>query len=121
MRPVTTLRTTSRWRHKKVHKGRPAGVAYQAMAKWSADTPPFPARAFREWVTWVYKENRLARGLLRLRGRPADLRRIRQSLLIVTADADHIAPPANTVPLLDLVQSTDVTHFPPPGGHLALT
>jgi polyhydroxyalkanoate synthase len=68
----------------------------------------------------VYKENRLARGLLRLRGGRVDLGRIRQPLLIVTADADHIAPPANTVPLLDLVASTDVTHFARPGGHIGL-
>jgi polyhydroxyalkanoate synthase len=103
-----------------VYEGKADRVAYQTMAKWIADNPPFPARAFREWVTWVYKENRLARGLLRLRGRPADLHRIRQSLLIVTAEADHIAPPANTVPLLDLVASTDVTHFARPGGHIGL-
>jgi polyhydroxyalkanoate synthase len=90
------------------------------MAKWIADNPPFPARAFREWVTWVYKENKLARGLLRLRGARVDLRRVEQSLLIVTADADHIVPRANTVPLLDLVQSSDVTHFARPGGHIGL-
>jgi polyhydroxyalkanoate synthase len=103
-----------------VYDGKADRVAYQSMAKWIADNPPFPARAFREWVTWVYKENRLARGLLRIRGRLADLRQIRQPLLIVTAEADHIAPPANTVPLLDLVQSTDVTHFARPGGHIGL-
>jgi polyhydroxyalkanoate synthase len=103
-----------------VYDGKADRVAYQTMAKWIADNPPFPARAFREWVTWVYKENRLARGLLRLRGGRVDLGRIRQSLLIVTADADHIAPPANSLPLLDLVQSADVTHFARPGGHIGL-
>jgi polyhydroxyalkanoate synthase len=120
MKPVTNLWTTYRRLAQNVYEGKADRVAYQSMAKWIADNPPFPARAFREWVTWVYKENRLARGLLRVRGRLADLRRIRQPLLIVTAEADHIAPPANTVPLLDLVQSTDVTHFARPGGHIGL-
>jgi polyhydroxyalkanoate synthase len=120
MKPVTNLWTTYRRLAQNVYEGKADRVAYQTMAKWIADNPPFPARAFREWVTWVYKENRLARGLLRVRGRLADLRRIRQSLLIVTAEADHIAPPATTVPLLDLVQSTDVTHFARPGGHIGL-
>jgi polyhydroxyalkanoate synthase len=120
MKPVTNLWTTYRRLAQNVYDGKADRVAYQSMAKWIADNPPFPARAFREWVTWVYKENRLARGLLRIRGRLADLRQIRQPLLIVTAEADHIAPPANTVPLLDLVQSTDVTHFARPGGHIGL-
>jgi polyhydroxyalkanoate synthase len=120
MKPVTNLWTTYRRLAQDVYEGRADRVAYQTMAKWIADNPPFPARAFREWVTWVYKENLLSRGLLRLRGRRADLRRIDQSLLILTADADHIAPPANTVPLLRLVQSTDVTHLAKPGGHIGL-
>jgi polyhydroxyalkanoate synthase len=120
MKPVTNLWTTYRRLAQNVYEGTADRVAYQTMAKWIADNPPFPARAFREWVTWVYKENRLARGLLRLRGERVDLGRIRQPLLIVTADADHIAPPANTVPLLDLVASTDVTHFARAGGHIGL-
>ena len=40
--------------------------AYQAMAKWVADNPPFPGRAYREWITWMYKENRLVRDRMRL-------------------------------------------------------
>jgi polyhydroxyalkanoate synthase len=120
MKPVTNLWTTYRRLAQNVYEGKADRVAYQTMAKWIADNPPFPARAFREWVTWVYKENRLVRGLIRLRGKRVDLGRIEQPLLIVTADADHIAPPANTVPLLDLVHSTDVTHFARPGGHIGL-
>ena len=99
---------------------RPARESYQAMAKWVADNPPFPARAYREWITWMYKENRLVSGRLRLRGRRVDLREIEQNLLVVTAGADHIAPPGGTVPLLDLVASEDVTHLDRPGGHIGL-
>ena len=52
-----------------------AREAYQAMAKWVADNPPFPGRAYREWITWMYKENRLVRGRMRLRGRARRPRR----------------------------------------------
>ena len=90
------------------------------MAKWGADNPPCPARAVREWITWMYKENRLVAGRLRLRGERVDLRRIEQNLLILTADGDHIAPPAGTRPLLDLVSSRDVTHLARSGGHIGL-
>jgi polyhydroxyalkanoate synthase len=68
----------------------------------------------------VYKQNRLVRGLVRLRGARVDLQRIEQSLLIVTADPDHIVPRPNTLPLLDLVQSSDVTHLAKSGGHIGL-
>jgi polyhydroxyalkanoate synthase len=90
------------------------------MARWVADNPPFPARAYREWITWMYKENRLVRGRIRLRGRPVDLGRIEQNLLVVTAGADHIAPRPGTLPLLDMVASEDVTHLDRKGGHIGL-
>jgi polyhydroxyalkanoate synthase subunit PhaC len=85
-----------------------------------ADNPPFPSRAYREWITWMYKENRLVRGRMRLRGRRVDLGAIDQNLLVVTAGADHIAPPPGTAPIFDLVSSEDVTHFDRPGGHIGL-
>ena len=48
--------------HAVAQRARPARrdrEAYQAMAKWVADNPPFPGRAYREWITWMYKDNRL--------------------------------------------------------------
>jgi polyhydroxyalkanoate synthase len=120
MKPVTNFWSTYRRLAQDVYDGKADRTAFQSMAKWIADNPPFPARAFREWVTWIYKENRLARGVLRLRGQRVDLGRIEQSLLVLTADRDHIVPPDNTVPLLDLVASSDRTHLARPGGHIGL-
>ena len=120
MKPVTNLWTTYRRLAQDVSDGTADRGAFQSMAKWIADNPPFPARAFREWVTWIYKENLLARGSLHLRGQRVDLRRIEQPLLILTADQDHIVPPANTTPLLELTGSDDVTHLARPGGHIGL-
>jgi polyhydroxyalkanoate synthase subunit PhaC len=57
---------------------------------------------------------------LRLRDQLVDLHAIEQNLLVVTAGADHIAPPQGTVPLLDLVASEDVTYLDRPGGHIGL-
>jgi polyhydroxyalkanoate synthase len=120
MKPVHNLWSTYRRLGQNVHEGRADRVAFQTMQKWISDNPPFPARAFHEWVTWVYKERRLVRGTVRLRGRPVDLRRIEQPLLVVTAGEDHIVPRPNTVPLLELVDSSDVTHLAKPGGHIGL-
>ncbi len=120
MKPVANHVTTYRRLFLSVLAGKDVRTGYQAMAKWVGDTTPFPGPAFREWVTWMYKENRLVDGRLRLRGRRVDLRRIEQNLLIVTAGSDHIAPRAGTLPLLDLVSSKDVTHLARPGGHIGL-
>jgi len=49
-----------------------------------------------------------------------DLGRIERNLLVVTAGADHIAPPPGTLPLLEAVASDDVTHFDRSGGHIGL-
>jgi polyhydroxyalkanoate synthase len=120
MKPVTNYWTTYRKLWEGVLDGTARRDAYQPMAKWVADNPPFPGRAYREWITWMYKENRLVDGSLRLRGRRVDLGRIDQNLLVVTAGADHIAPPPGTKPLLDMVSSGDVTHVDRPGGHIGL-
>ena len=92
MKPVTNYWTTYRRLWDQVREGKSNRSAYQTMAKWVADNPPFPSRAYREWITWMYKENRLVSGTLRLRGSRVDLRRIDHNLLVVTAGADHIAP-----------------------------
>jgi polyhydroxyalkanoate synthase len=120
MKPVTNYVTTYRRLWEGVLAGETRRDAYQAMARWVADNPPFPGAAYRDWITMMYKENGLVRGRMRLRGRRVDLSRIDQNLLIVTAGADHIAPPASTHPVLDLVSSKDVTRFDRPGGHIGL-
>jgi polyhydroxyalkanoate synthase len=120
MKPVTNYWTTYRRLWEGVLDGEARRDAYQPMARWIADNPPFPARAYREWITWMYKENRLVRGRMRLDGQRVDLKRIDQSLLIVTAGADHIAPPEGTHPLLELVSSQDITRLDRPGGHIGL-
>ncbi|MGA2928342.1 MAG: alpha/beta fold hydrolase, partial [Solirubrobacteraceae bacterium] len=120
MKPVTNYWTTYRRLWDGVLAGEARRDAYQAMARWVADNPPFPAAAYRDWITWMYKENRLVQGRMRLRRRRVDLGRIDQSLLVVTAGADHIAPPQGTKPLLDLVSSDDITCIDRPGGHIGL-
>lgn len=120
MKPVSNYVTTYRRLFQSILDGADPRVSYQPMAKWVADNPPFPARAYREWITWMYKENRLVAGRLCLRDERIDLSRIEQNLLVVTGRADHIAPPEGTVALLDLVSSGDVTYWDRPSGHIGL-
>ena len=120
MKPVTNYWTTYRRLWEGVLAGEPRRDAYQPMARWVGNNPPFPSGVYRDWITSMYKENRLARGRMRLRRERVDLRRVDQALLLVTAGADHIAPPHGTKPLLDLVSSEDITCIDRPGGHIGL-
>ncbi len=120
MKPVQSYWTTYRRLWESVLEGTARREAYQSMARWVADNPPFAGRAYREWIQSMYQRNQLVAGRLRLRGQRVDLRAIDQNLLVVTAGADHIAPRENTMPLLDLVTSEDVTHFDRAGGHIGL-
>jgi polyhydroxyalkanoate synthase subunit PhaC len=120
MKPVTNYWTTYRTLWERVLNGDSRRESYQTMARWVGDNPPFPGRAYREWITWMYKENRLVRERMRLDGRRVDLRNVDQNVLVVTAGADHIAPRQGTLPLLDMLGSEDVTHFDRPGGHIGL-
>ena len=120
IKPVTNWYTTYRRLAENVLEGSARRDAYQAMAKWVADNPPFPGRAWAQWLEWLYRDDALVGGRVRLRGRRVDLRRIDQNLLVITAAADHIAPRAGTVHIFDMVKSADVTHFDRPGGHIGL-
>ena len=90
------------------------------MAKWVADNPPFPGRAWAQWIQLMYRDAGLVRGNVRLRGRSVDLRRIDQSVLVITAGADHIAPRPGTMPFFESISSQDVEHLARPGGHIGL-
>lgn len=120
LKPVTNYVTTKRRLFEQVQAGKVDRTSYQAMSKWVGNNPPFAARAFREWITWMYKENRLIRGRMELRGRRVDLGNVAASCLVVTAGADHIAPRHTTTPFLDVVGSDDVEHMARPGGHIGL-
>ncbi|MXW34385.1 MAG: alpha/beta fold hydrolase [Chloroflexi bacterium] len=94
--------------------------SYKALRKWSSEYVPFPGEFFRQWVRDFYQENRLARGTLRLNGRPVDLNGITCPLLVVGAREDNIAPPAAVQALVDLVGSRDKEYRELPGGHISL-
>jgi polyhydroxyalkanoate synthase subunit PhaC len=120
LKPVTNFWTTYRRLWDGVQEGTARREAYQTMAKWVADNPPFAGRAWAQWIELMYRDASLVRGNVRLCGRSVDLRRIDQSVLVITAGADHIAPRPGTMPFFDLISSDDVEHLARPGGHIGL-
>ncbi len=121
LKPVTNFVTTRRKVFDQVRDGSIDRAGYQAMSKWVQDNPPFPAQAYHDWITWMYKENRLVAGTMRLRDHRVDYGDIVEpSVLVVTASADHISPRCGTLPFLSMCGSKDLTHFDRRGGHIGL-
>jgi polyhydroxyalkanoate synthase len=120
LKPVTNGFSTYRGLWHSLYEGTANVDQFKAFNKWVNDSPPFPGRAYVEWITWMYKDNRLPRDRVVLGGRRVRLRDIVQNLLVVTATQDHIAPRPQTTALMDLVSSEDRTLLEIPGGHVGL-
>ena len=72
---------------------------FMRMEKWIFDSPDQPAQAFREFIQWFYKENRLLRGELVLDSRQVLLNNVSCPVLNVIARQDHLVPPTASLPL----------------------
>lgn len=92
--------------------------AWLAMNTWVTDLIPMAGGAFRQLIVDLYRNDRLMRGELIIRGERVDLTRIRANLLNVIAESDHITPPCQSETLLSKVSSTDKEVLRLKGGHI---
>ncbi len=90
------------------------------MEKWIFDSPDQAGEAFRQFVTWFYRENRLQAGTLVIGGRNVDLKKITMPVLNVYATQDHLVPPAASIVLKDLVTASDYSTYAFNGGHIGI-
>lgn len=93
---------------------------YVAMERWVNDNVPVAGQTFRQFVKHLYQENRLVEGRLMLGSERVDLRRVTCPLLVLTATADHLVPPASSEGILPRVGSQDVTSKSVRAGHVGL-
>lgn len=93
---------------------------WQAMYRWVNDSVPFAAAAFRQWIVEFYQENRLARDMLEMDGRPVRLSNIRCPVLNIAASRDQIAPRATTSIVTERVSSKDASEILIEGGHVGI-
>jgi polyhydroxyalkanoate synthase len=90
------------------------------MEYWIADSPHQAGECFRQFIKDLYQQNKLVKGTMTLNNKPIILKNITMPLLNIYADEDHLVPPAASIPLNDLVGSTDkcLTKFA--GGHIGV-
>jgi len=94
--------------------------AWQAMNTWVTDNIPLAGGVFRQLVVDLYRNDRLMRGEMMIRGERVDLSRLRANLLTVIAEGDHITPPCQSKAILSKVSSKDKELFSVPGGHIGI-
>ena len=74
----------------------------------------------RQLIVDLYRNDRLMKGELMIRGQRVDLSRLRANLLTVIAEGDHITPPCQSEAVLTKVGSHDKELFRVPGGHIGI-
>ena len=90
------------------------------MEKWITDSPSQAGECFRQFIKDLYQQNKLVKGTLQVGNRTVNLANINMPLLNIYAEEDHVVPPEASIPLNDLVSSTDkcLTKFA--GGHIGV-
>jgi polyhydroxyalkanoate synthase len=94
--------------------------SWHAMNTWVREIIPMAGAAYRQLITEFYKENRLVKGTLTLRGERVDLARLTARVLNVIAEADHITPPCQSEGVMPLIGSADKELFRVRGGHIGI-
>jgi polyhydroxyalkanoate synthase len=94
--------------------------SWHAMNTWVKDGIPMAGATWRELVVDFYREDKLMRGTLSLRGERVDLSALRANLLDVIAEADHITPPCQSETVIAKVGSADKQMLRVPGGHIGI-
>jgi len=89
-----------------------------ALETWGNDNVSFPGEAYQRYVEELYRGDALAKGTLRVSGRPARLDAITCPLLAVTFEHDNIVPWASAAAALDLVSSREKERVHLSGGHV---
>jgi polyhydroxyalkanoate synthase len=94
--------------------------SWHAMNTWVTDIFPMAGGAYRQLIVDFYRNDRLMKGTLKIRGELVNLKQLRANLLTVIAEGDHITPPCQSEAILSKISSTDTEIFRVPGGHIGI-
>lgn len=94
--------------------------SWHAMNTWVTDLIPMSGAAYKQLIVDLFRENRLMKGTLMVRGQVVDLARVQASVLNVVATEDHIVPPCQTEGVMPKIGSADKELLKVPGGHIGM-
>jgi polyhydroxyalkanoate synthase len=90
------------------------------MERWIFDSPDQAGDAFREFIQKFYQQNGLMSGELEIGGRRVDLAKIRQPVLNIFAEQDHLVPPDASRAMATRLGTEDYTQLAFKGGHIGI-
>ena len=90
------------------------------MERWIFDSPDLPGEAFREFIQWMFRENRLIKNELVIGGKKVDLKNITMPVLNIYGKYDHLVPPAACDQLTSKIGSTDKEDLCLDTGHIGI-
>ena len=90
------------------------------MESWLNDNIPVPGEVFRQFVKYLYQQNRLVKGTMPVGKHTIDLKAITCPVLNVMAQRDDLVPCSQSACFNDLVSSTDRRAIQFPAGHIGL-
>jgi polyhydroxyalkanoate synthase len=94
--------------------------SYRAFERWGNETLPLAGDYFRDTTKELMWGNKLYKGTLVVRGKPARLSDVKVPVFTALAEHDHIVSYAASKPLMDLVGSKDKEEIVLKGGHVSL-
>ncbi|HEX9057588.1 MAG TPA: alpha/beta fold hydrolase [Ktedonobacterales bacterium] len=94
--------------------------SWHAMNTWVNDLTAMAGGAYRQLIVDLYRQNKLMKGTMTLRGERVDLGNIHADLLNLIATEDHIVPPGQTEGVMAKMGSKDKTLLRIPGGHIGM-
>jgi polyhydroxyalkanoate synthase len=83
--------------------------------RWALDEVPLPGKLVQQILEWLYRENRLYRGRLKVMGTLVGPFSLSVPALAVVNAADEIAPMASVKPFTDAMPAEDVRIIEYPG------
>jgi polyhydroxyalkanoate synthase len=93
---------------------------YLTMEGWLNDNIPVPGEVFRQFVKYLYQQNRLVKGTMPVGKHIVNLKNITCPVLNLMARADDLVPCSQSSPFTDLVGSADRRTIDFPAGHIGL-
>jgi polyhydroxyalkanoate synthase subunit PhaC len=94
----------------------------EIFARWDRRLLDLPGPFYREVFTWLYHENRLARGGFPALGKPVDLSQLALPVYLLAGAQDCVTPPASAFSAASLLgaRKSDIETALAPCGHHAL-
>jgi polyhydroxyalkanoate synthase len=93
---------------------------FLTMETWLQDNVAVPGEVFREFVKYLYQENRLVKGQMPVGRHTVRLGDITCPVLNIMARKDDLVPCSQSLPFNDLVASTDRKTMQLDAGHIGL-